>query len=603
MVSRRSWFIISTMMAVLLFLFFFSGVMKDTLNDYEVNHYSEESRITRSMLNKEKKDSAEIILVGSKTNSELSRVVSQWCSYTGRTLKQYPKSIKYKLPSSTEPLPELILIDSSGMNYDHCIPQIQSWIDTGINLVFCNLPDTEVIKENAELAQILGISAVYSPEVEILGVELFGGFLIGGDTIYRAMNEKEEKNQDFDLTVPWFQTTNGIKTYMVGLMDREKVENEFMPGILWRSSTKASKVFVMNGDYFSTDAAIGILSGIITECSDYDLYPVVNAQNLVLANFPGFSDENKEELMHVYSRPQSSVNKDIIWPSLESILEKTKDKITCMMSPQYDYTDNVEPQSTDFITHFKIINELRGEAGMSTACMSPTSVTEKLETDSHFFAANGSMYAFSSYYAPEKSIHDTAQLAGSRLAPDMRTITVDFKEREELIAFLDEDVTLQRAVIDGASHTYTEDLRVKGIMTALGYSNILLDVNKVTWPETDEDHFEKLADRFSSYLSTYWSSYSTFAKTTLSESDRRVRQFLVLNYETDRTGNIITLDVDNLEEAAWFLLRTHGERICKISGGNYEAVESDIYLIEVTQRHVEIEVEESTVDSYYYLNK
>lgn len=47
MVSRRTLFVISMMMAVLFFLFVFSGVVKDTLNDYDNNSYYEESVITK----------------------------------------------------------------------------------------------------------------------------------------------------------------------------------------------------------------------------------------------------------------------------------------------------------------------------------------------------------------------------------------------------------------------------------------------------------------------------------------------------------------------------------------------------------------------------
>lgn len=52
MVSRRTLFVISMMMAVLFFLFVFSGVVKDTLNDYDNNSYYEESVITRKMSGK-----------------------------------------------------------------------------------------------------------------------------------------------------------------------------------------------------------------------------------------------------------------------------------------------------------------------------------------------------------------------------------------------------------------------------------------------------------------------------------------------------------------------------------------------------------------------
>lgn len=52
MVSRRTLFVISMMMAVLFFLFVFSGVVKDTLNDYDNNSYYENLLSQRKMSGK-----------------------------------------------------------------------------------------------------------------------------------------------------------------------------------------------------------------------------------------------------------------------------------------------------------------------------------------------------------------------------------------------------------------------------------------------------------------------------------------------------------------------------------------------------------------------
>ena len=50
----------------------------------------------------------------------------------------------------------------------------------------------------------------------------------------------------------------------------------------------------------------------------------------------------------------------------------------------------------------------------------------------------------------------------------------------------------------------------------------------------------------------------------------------------------------------WFILRLHGEKIDKIQGGNYEELESDVYLICAEQDNVEIQLKEDN-DLYYYL--
>ena len=41
-------------------------------------------------------------------------------------------------------------------------------------------------------------------EVTLDGIHLFEGFLLGGEVIYQAKDEEEEKNQDMDLKIPWY---------------------------------------------------------------------------------------------------------------------------------------------------------------------------------------------------------------------------------------------------------------------------------------------------------------------------------------------------------------------------------------------------------------
>ena len=590
------------MMAVLFFLFFFSGVVKETMNDYDVNHYFESSEIKKQdVWQADRKSVADIVLIGSKEDDVLFRVVSEWAGYTKRKMTSYKKVQQYKLPE--EERPQMILIDSSGIDYSEDLRLIQKWGSERVPIVFCNLPDPKVIKENKELAEFLGIRKVYAYNTEISGVEIFGGFLLGGDTIYEANTKEEKKRQDFDLNIPWYQTTSGIKAYIVGLMEDEEIENEYLPAILWRNSSEGKLIFAMNGDYMESEAGLGILSAIVTECKQYDIYPIVNSQNLVLANFAGLADENEEKMEEIYSRSQTAVFNDIVWPSVQTVIEKNKSKVTCLLSVQQDYEDGIEPDTSELVNQLRQINEVKGEAGLSTSRKGKISVKDKLEEDRKYMIEQYSQYEFSAYYTKEKDLKSTVKLAGTKTASNLKTVTTDFVEGKSLLSFVDDDVTLQRSTIDGTTHTFTEDMRVKSIQTALGYSNILVDMGRISWPKNKEDHFEKLAEKFTSYTNTYWRCFDGFAQTPLSESDRRVRRFLALEYSESREDNTISLDVENTVEPVWFLLRTHGEKVKGVEGGSYKELEEDAYLIQADEAHMAIELEEYLVDPYYYIEE
>lgn len=103
-------------------------------------------------------------------------------------------------------------------------------------------------------------------------------------------------------SVPWYTTGAGTKTYMVGTLSDETIEqtvdneiraqyagmeeeaakNSLLPAILWRNSVDTAKIFCVNGDYLADISAVGILDAMMGETYDYDIYPVINAQNLVL---------------------------------------------------------------------------------------------------------------------------------------------------------------------------------------------------------------------------------------------------------------------------------------------------------------------------------
>lgn len=601
MVSRRTFFTITVMMTILFFLFVFSGVVKEELNTYDTNQYVKESVQTKADMWKAASDAnAEIVLFCNSKNKELGRIVRQWCTYSKRALRIYETLDGYELPEKDRP--GLLLIDSGALDFNRDIEKLQGFVNEDMNLVFCNLPDTAIIEQHPDFAGILGIQSVLLQTVRLEGVELFDGFLLGGHAIYKAENAKEEEQQDFDMDVPWFQTTSGTKTYMTGMLEREDLENEYLPALIWRNSIGGAKIFAINADFMQKAEGVGILSAIMTECKDYDVYPVVNAQNMTLANFPGLSAENNEEMMRIYSRNQPTLFKEVVQPGLQAVFEKSKDVMTCLLMVEYDYEDEIKPVDSDLVYYLKILREQNAEAGLSGVRKDDViSLKEKIQEDRRYFLSQFSRYTVSAYYMDKKDIEEAAAMGGSTDAPEMRTITTDFNEESDILSYAAEDVTLQTATIDGFSHTYHEDFRVKSIETALGYSNILADMKRISWPESEEDRWEKLSEDFSRYTTTHWQAFSAFEKVALSESDRRVRNFLSLDYGTSREENTIFLDVENSKGTSYFILRTHDEEIEEIKDGSFEKIEEDAYLISTKKSHVEITLKQTFNDSYFFM--
>lgn len=608
MVSRRNYLTIAMMFVILLFMFQFTGVMKEQLSEYESNEYADDTttsfqRSDAFLAEQTSADACEVIYVGEAGGAEES-VVRTWCSYRKRTF--FCSSSLALLDSLQDDALQVLVVDGSKVTSEEEVAVLRREVQMGVTVIFATLPQSSVIREYRDLRELLGIRAVIADEIPLAGMHLFSGFLLGGEEIYEVTEPGEEERQDMNPSVPWYTTGAGTKTYMVGTLSDETIEqtvdneiraqyagmeeeaakNSLLPAILWRNSVDTAKIFCVNGDYLADISAVGILDAMMGETYDYDIYPVINAQNLVIADLPAFVSENEEEMQKRYSQSAQAVYQEIVWPSLTSIASRTGAKMTCMMTPQFTYTDEEEPDGENVTYYLKRLKEEHAEAGLSADSREGIPLSEKIKQDQTFWQTYAPSYRFLSLYADGvKSIGEE-----SALPAEIRTVALG-SGASEAVGYLNENVTLQPSTSSGIRHTFLDDFKVKCMETALGYSNITLDLYSVTYPEGDEDSWEKMSKKIAANLGTYWKAYEAFDATTLTESDVRIRRFLALDYKQQRTDNVIILSLEHREDAAWFLLRLHGEEVTEVAGGSFEEVEDGVYLILAEEDEVSLEVQ------------
>lgn len=609
MVSRRNYLTIAMMFVILLFMFQFTGVMKEQLSEYESNEYADDTttsfqRSDAFLAEQTSADACEVIYVGEAGGAEES-VVKTWCSYRKRTF--FCSSSLALLDSLQDDALQVLVVDGSKVTSEEEVAVLRREAQMGVTVIFATLPQSSVIREYRDLRELLGIRAVIADEIPLAGMHLFSGFLLGGEEIYEVTEPGEEERQDMNPSVPWYTTGAGTKTYMVGTLSDETIEqtvdneiraqyagmeeeaakNSLLPAILWRNSVDTAKIFCVNGDYLADISGVGILDAMMGETYDYDIYPVINAQNLVIADLSAFVSENEEEMQKRYSQSAQAVYQEIVWPSLTSIASRTGAKMTCMMTPQFTYTDEEEPDGENVTYYLKRLKEEHAEAGLSADSREGIPLSEKIKQDQTFWQTYAPSYRFLSLYADGvKSIGEK-----SALPAEIRTVALGSGASGQAVGYLNENVTLQPSTSSGIRHTFLDDFKVKCMETALGYSNITLDFYSVTYPEGDEDSWEKMSKKIAANLGTYWKAYEAFDATTLTESDVRIRRFLALDYKQQRAGNVITLSLEHREDAAWFLLRLHGEKVTEVAGGIFEEIEDGVYLILAEEDEVSVEVQ------------
>lgn len=608
MVSKRKFFSIATMMFVLFFLFQFSMVLRDSKNTYDINSSLTEKKAdgenqwTPSDSNSTTVIGADssVVFVGNE-NGDMGTAVSRWCTYAKRKLISCKSVSTYK--SDDKNLPEMMILESEKYADGDNLTTLETLEKKGVIIVFGCLENAKNIQNNKALMKFLGIQKVVAEETHLAGVKLFEGLLLGGEVTYNTSKDKEEKKrQDLELDVPWYQVGSGTKTYMVGLLDEKtgkNVENEDFPTIIWRNGIDYGSVFAVVGDYMKGSTALGLLNGMRAEALQYTIYPIVNAQNLSMVNFPVFADENNTEMLKLYSQSVTGIARDIMWPALISVVEKSDMKMTCFIQPQADYTDDIEPKSGNLEFYLKQMKEQSAEAGISLEYQKLDKAEDKVTKDTEFFENEKINYRFGAAFAKEKDLKGILKDTDSGLLGDVGTLVCDYTENQPVVSYYSDSVTLQTVTSDGMNYAYSDDIRMRSIQTALGYTNVMLDMYDIFWPQEKTDRWEVMQKRFSSNLLTYWKNFRDFDSTTLSESNARIRKFLNLAYSQSREDNTITLQTS--EAGSWFILRTHGEEIDEIDGGSQTEIEADAYLICAEDTTVKIRLKEQEL--YYDTRK
>lgn len=614
MVSRRNYITITIMIIILLFMFQFIGVMKDALNEYGTNEYEKTSFTKLDMedmytadgkTDKEvlASDREYIIYTGRFLNNNPGKTVLWWCTYSKRNFLHYESLEECHIEISNPP--RAVVIEGSEFK-ESDIGIIDDLLEQKINIIFAGLPSNELITRSEHLKKILGIKSAKG-NVELSGMHLFGGFLLGGEAIYRPADEEEkEKRQDLDLETPWFVTGEGTKTYMMGLVEQEedikekdKIKNEMLPAIIWRNNIKNTHVFCINGGYLSNMQGMGILTAIMSEISDYDIYPVVNARNLVIASYPGFANENSETIDKLYSQPLEQVYRDIVWPVLASMANKSDNKLSLMMTPRFDYNSSIGPDGTYVPFYFKLLKELYSEAGISLESIHSMSIRTKLDYDKEFWTGNALDYEFKSAFSNNLARFYGLTVIGCGY--DIDTFVYGARRNiDEIIYYIDNDIILQGATSNGIRHTYTDDIMLRSVETAIGYSNTVIDLKRIAYPKSEEDSWEKFSKDITANIGTYWKPFKAFDATAVSESSQKIRRFLSADFTKEKTEDGVNIDILNFEEELSFILKTNVNKDITVNGGTFVEIEEGAYLIKALSGHIEIKWQEKASQGIYY---
>ena len=605
MLSKRNFLTMFIMIIVVLALFLSSVVLKEYYNDYDVNHMANIEII-------EKNDSftaeGQVLCFGEADNGYTS-VIEEWSGYRKTAFMVFPSlDGAGEIIGTADIGKTYLLVDGELLsnNTEEYAEMLIEYVSKGGVLIFYRLPSYETISESGTLRELLGIQRLRAKSVKLLEIRLYSGFLLGGETHYSFDEASNPDLADMESEIPWYDISSRTKTYMVGFISAEEknslgINNEDMPAIIWRSNMDKGSVFAVNGDYMKT-AGIGILDAMLYETEEYSLYSVVNAQNLFMAGFPDLTNENQSLMAEVYGMTTEQFCRDILWPSFVAAADKGGWKMTSFISVQHNDGGEGDPKTKVLVDYLKYFNEESTEAGVSLGRINSLDIVSSVRDEKSKLEKLNLNYVFAGGYVRNENkdkLENLISLNGKiNYFNDICSVVGEYEENNQILSWLTDKITYQNATTDAYKHSYRDSLRLKSIETALGYSGVQVDIYRILNPKTEKDQWQNLADKMAANIDTYWKPFSAYDKTTVSQSDLRVRNFLNGSVKSSKTGNIITVKTENFEGSAYLLLRTHGEVICEMTGGSFKRVEEDAYLLTLTKDTAKITLK-SKIDPYY----
>ncbi len=584
MVSRRNLVTVLLMMGTIFFMFQFTQVVKVRNNRYDTNEYVKESSQSADGRYTASEGDGYIVYFG-QADTERYEAAKEWCDYTKRNLvsyKSFSDASEAKVSKS-----EMILIDAETSD---CFDESQKIVEMAeyqVPMVFVTMPEPGELKHSYRLREILGISRIREDSVTAEGFQVFEGFLLGGEAAYKPQKEEEKKYNDLNLSFPWYETGAGSKTYAVGMMDEEEYKANEFPKLLWRNNYNGTFVYAVCADLINEETGMGFLSAIEYSAKDYVLYPVVNAQNMVLSDYPTITEENTDSIKGIYSMDALTLSRDITWPVIVSIANRYNLKMTCFVNTGYNYPDKNHPSEEYLEFYQQQVKEINGEIGRSLDSRDYEAQFKSKTRDDEFFFEFEKDYHFASAYVPHMSDDVTSRIEeDNRFLSRINTV-ISNKDDNETLSYISDKVTLQSITNVADEYTYSKELKHRCMLTSIGYATTLIDMHKVQFPEKTDDEWQVYSKLITSNLNTYWTANDEFEYTAVSQSDNRVRDFLNLDYETKKEDDRIKISTENVDEA-YFVLRTHNEDILKVVNADYTKIEKDAYLIKVKGADAEI---------------
>ena len=555
-----------TLLAVIVLLLFQLVGMSLGLfdSDYEINRYAAEEPVVQAT---SRQPAGMTVAIVGKTALP---AVEQACQYLG-----YQCLHMRTLQSKALEADWLIWADKT-LSIETDLPRLTAYSASGKTLVFAQLPQVSLLLQQDDLCRLLGIQAVQSVAVRTQGVRLYDGFLLGGEAMY----------DDLHPVAPWLQLHAGYSVYLCGFVDSPRLAKPRTLPLLWRACPEKGFVFVCADDWLLRANCVGFFYAMEAQTVRTQLYPVVNAQTMMVQNFPYLSTENVEQINSWYHQTSEKLFFNALLPNVTAVFNNCNYPMTCLFSSCLDgSTPDSNIQWDSLKLYIRLIVGRSGEMGISGYSLDQSSGLDKLSRDLQKMEELARAYTLTVFASNGMAREEYEPLlqTGEMLA-QIHTVVEPLGEDGAIapLEYINDRVVRMPITQNGFDTSADCALSVRSLQTALLATNVSIDMKQVLYPEDATDDWALLNKVWSDTLVSDWKPFEKLDKLCVSDADRRARLFLNLRWSYEDDGDTLRIHIDDYTEPVYFILRRQDVSIYACENVEGTKLEDGTYLLKIT---------------------
>lgn len=492
--------------------------------------------------------------------------------------------------------PELSVLESS-------IEPIRTWLNKGGHLLFAG-----GIEEKTDLTIWSGILGV-DPAQEAIPV--MADTLRFNTDLLTGAEGREFSDDVFSGEVMDVAASTGSTVHISTAQEEDPIP------LLWEHPVKKGKVFVCNADLMESKSDRGIIAAVYTRFYPIYAYPVINACVYCIDDCPSPIPAGYEKnVVTQYGYTVGDFYANVWMPSMQQLSEKYNIKYSAFAIQTYDDNTEGEFDNTDnrenAAYYASLILNLGGEVGihgynhqplvldgyrfdeenagykawpnvisMLNSVKAAIAYTESLTDDLYVEA----------YVAPSNVLSNEAltemlsQVENLRVYAGVYTGTPDqlLQEFEVLpngVVFCPR-LTADMQMEDSEWWTQLNELNYHYVESNFIHPDDILDEQR-----SDGGDFEQMLAGYTQMIE--WNQSMGLRDTTISECGGAVQRYCNLNYSQTYQDHVMTIKTDGLIDSAFMMIRTNGEKIVSVDGGEINELGEGVYILEVTKPEVTI---------------